>query len=592
MNNNIAPDLEKIKSNTPVSLKISRQLDKKLKALDRFEKINGKSADTFLERGKIYIEKNSPTIALNHLKQSLSLKKSLECIHKLSICYGKLNKNQEASELFEKHLKDFEWSGAYWSLLAYYKKVAGDYHAAFGAAHVAINKFDQAFPPTWRIIRASTRKTENFELAYELTKKYIDKGGDYSRELIEAYLDICLALEEDHAREAMTFLENTSFDWKQDPILLGQAGLLYTALGHFEEAITMYQLASKIDPEDVTIRWNYSLVQLRTGRIKEGFENYKIRWKWNEFPSPKRIFDKPNFNTISKKELQARTFKDAKIMIWYEQGIGDQLRFYSALPKFLEEFPNSVIEPSTKTEVLLNNSFPDIPTNVNNLNYETLQALKQDFDFHIPVGDMFLYVMNKYGNQLLDENFSVMKSYLVPDKLRSLFWKDKLNNLSQKPKIGFAWRSGVVDLKRSRFYTNLKQWEKLFMNPNFSFVNLQYDLSHDQLQERHPEVKEYFLDTGFLDQKDDLEGAQALISNLDFVISPASTPGMMASASGIPTVIYHKPNIWSFGRIGKFVKNPIYENTQSYHTMAIRDNSELVNDITDFVINFFEKKSC
>ena len=56
------------------------------------------------------------------------------------------------------------------------------------------------------------------------------------------------------------------------------------------------------------------------------------------------------------------------------------------------------------------------------------------------------------------------------------------------------------------------------MNPNFSFVNLQYDLSHDQLQERHPEVKEYFLDTGFLDQKDDLEGAQALISNLDFVI--------------------------------------------------------------------------
>ena len=64
---------------------------------------------------------------------------------------------------------------------------------------------------------------------------------------------------------------------------------------------------------------------------------------------------------------------------------------------------------------------------------------------------------------------------------------------------------------------------------------------------------------------------------------------MMASASGVPTVIYHKPNIWSFGRIGKFVKNPIYENTRSYHTMAIRDNSELVNDITDFVINFLKK---
>ena len=121
-------------------------------------------------------------------------------------------------------------------------------------------------------------------------------------------------------------------------------------------------------------------------------------------------------------------------------------------------------------------------------------------------------------------------------------------------------------------------------------MNLQYDLSHDELLNEHPEVKDYFLDTGFLDQRDDLEGAQALISNLDFVISTASTPGMMASASGVPTVIYHKPNIWSFGRIGKFVKNPIYENTLSYHTITIKNNDELVNDISDFVVNFLKNK--
>ena len=60
MNNSVTPDLEKIKSDTPVSLKTSRQINKKLKALDRFEKNNGKSAETSLERGKIYIEKNAP----------------------------------------------------------------------------------------------------------------------------------------------------------------------------------------------------------------------------------------------------------------------------------------------------------------------------------------------------------------------------------------------------------------------------------------------------------------------------------------------------------------------------------------------------
>ena len=56
----------------------------------------------------------------------------------------------------------------------------------------------------------------------------------------------------------------------------------------------------------------------------------------------------------------------------------------------------------------------------------------------MPVGDMFFYVMRKYGNQLLDKNFSVMKSYLIADKLRDIYWRDKLNHLSQKPKIGFV----------------------------------------------------------------------------------------------------------------------------------------------------------
>ena len=115
----------------------------------------------------------------------------------------------------------------------------------------------------------------------------------------------------------------------------------------------------------------------------------------------------------------------------------DQLIFFCT-SKFAEEFPNLIIEPSPKIEVLLNNTFPNIPTKVHNFNPETLHALEEDFDFHMPVGDMFFYVMRKYGNQLLDKNFSVMKSYLIADKLRDIYWRDKLNHLSQKPKIGFA----------------------------------------------------------------------------------------------------------------------------------------------------------
>ena len=588
MNENIASNIKNTRPDLSISFKTSRLINKKLKALDRFEKRNGRDYKTLLERGKIYLEKNSPTIALNYFKESLASKKTLESIHKIAICYGKLDKNQEASELFEEYLKDFEWSGAYWSLYAFYKKMVGDYQAAFGAAHTAIGRFDQAIPETWRIISQSAAKTDNYLPAYNLAKIYIEKGDNYNVDLIETYINSAIQLEGPEVDDAITFLETTSFNWKEVSILSGLAAGLYQLKGDLEKAREFSEKALLLEPRDISIKWNLSLAQMRTGRIKEGFENYEVRWLWPDFPSPRRTFDKPHFNTISDEDLRANTFKNSRIMVWYEQGIGDQVRFFSALPKFAEEFPNLIIEPGRKTEVLINNTFPNIPTRTYNFDFETLHAIEEDFDFHIPVGSMFLYVMKKYGEQILDTNYSVMKSYLIPDKLRSLYWKDKLNKLSQKPKIGFSWRSGVVDKKRYSSYTNLKQWEQLFKNPAFSFVNLQYDLSHEELLEKHPEVNEYFLDTGFLDQKDDLEGAQALISNLDFVISPASTPGMIASASGIPSVIYHKPNIWSFGRIGKFVRNPIFENTSSYHTINIRDNDVLINDISNYVINFFK----
>ena len=62
-------------------------------------------------------------------------------------------------------------------------------------------------------------------------------------------------------------------------------------------------------------------------------------------------------------------------------------------------------------------------------------------------------------------------------------------------------------------------------------------------------------DTGYLDQKDDLEGTLALISNLDLVLSPASSPSMM-SVYGIPSIIYAMGDVHWFGRRGKFTNTP------------------------------------
>ena len=192
--NKFSEDLIKTKMEQPVGLKAERLIDKKLKALNKFERVHGKSDGTLLERGKIYLEKNSPEIAIKYLKQSLQNKKNLETIHKLSICYGKLDLDNEASELFEEHLPDFKWSGAFWCLLAYYKKKVGDNHAAHSAAYTAIAKFDQVAPAVWRILHNAGLDIERYQEGYELSKKYIIKNNNIDEILVETFIGNCLQL--------------------------------------------------------------------------------------------------------------------------------------------------------------------------------------------------------------------------------------------------------------------------------------------------------------------------------------------------------------------------------------------------------------
>ena len=51
---------------------------------------------------------------------------------------------------------------------------------------------------------------------------------------------------------------------------------------------------------------------------------------------------------------------------------------------------------------------------------------------------------------------------------------------------------------------------------------------------------------------DDLEGALALISNLDLVITASTAPCSIASACGISTIIYSSPHLFTYGRWEKF----------------------------------------
>ena len=243
-----------------------------------------------------------------------------------------------------------------------------------------------------------------------------------------------------------------------------------------------------------------------------------------------------------------------------------------------------IIETSEKTFSILKHSYPDIEVRISTMD-DDLTTPVEDFDYHIPSGTLFYNAIQQNSYKLQDKTSTFFNSFLLPDKLRQDYWKNKLNSQTTKPKIGLCWTSGMQNTRRLKHYTTLEKWTELIEHDGFSFVNLQYNLSMDELFAKG-NITRNFLNTGFLDQKDDLEGVVSLLSNLDYVISTSSSPSMLASAVGVPTVIFSAINIDWLGRSKKFGQHPLFSNTLIYPTLNAESDKEIVPDI----ISLLEKK--
>ena len=103
----------------------------------------------------------------------------------------------------------------------------------------------------------------------------------------------------------------------------------------------------------------------------------------------------------------------------------------------------------------------------------------------------------------------------------------------------------------------------------------------------------YFLDTGYLDQIDDIEGAVALISNLDLIISSGSAPLILGGAFGKETWVYGQYGPFSLGRKGDFFSNPVLPNMKHYTAKESAFDKNLIpkfsRKLDDFVTNFYKK---
>ena len=315
--------------------------------------------------------------------------------------------------------------------------------------------------------------------------------------------------------------------------------------------------------------WNKSLLQLSYGDLKNGWKNYEVRWDWERFPTRKFDFPSPKW--------MGESLAGKSILLWGEQGIGDEILFLTALPKLLELGPSSIgIFVSKKLVPVVERWYPNAIVYPFGEGTEVSEDI--NFDYHLPVGSLPL----RLGN--LDISGP---KHFIKERPETIALRERL--LSEYPGktriIGLSWRSGVLNYRRNQHYLSHRAVADILKDApeDVLFVSLQYSLADEEREELGSESNLYIPDEDFFD---DLGSQLNYIQACDLVLTSGSVCLALAGITAQPCITWGPKRMWTLLGQDKYPWFPLV------HMIKCEPNWDLgalVNNIRKLLHIFYSR---
>lgn len=313
----------------------------------------------------------------------------------------------------------------------------------------------------------------------------------------------------------------------------------------------------KIDPEDTSLRHNLGLSLLGQRRWDEAWDYYsasvgtKSRLLMKYLDDPEPTWDGS---------------KDKTVVVYGEQGIGDEVCAASMLPDVIRDSKKVIIDCDFRLKGLFARSFPE--ATVYGTRWKPSTKWQEVKDKTIDASIAGFEVGRFYRKS--DESFPGTP-YLTPCPLRTSMWKSS----KTKPRIGIAWTGGIWENASMFRELPLSKWQPIFDAIDAEFVSLQYkDASKDI--EGTP-VKQYPWAT----LTNDYDDTAALVASCDLVIAMQTSVAHLAGALGIPCwVMIPKVSQWRYGE--SYTDLPWYKSVQLFRQVK----EWPVDDIADKLAHF------
>ncbi len=335
-----------------------------------------------------------------------------------------------------------------------------------------------------------------------------------------AFVDMGMFDEARHAFETSLLLDSSSFEAR-----FNLAKLASREGEHQFAAFSLETLKKTIVLENSReadlIGLYLGIEYLICGRLKEGWELYEKGFSSHIPPSlarnPNREFAVPAWEG---QVLAA----DERLMIWREQGVGDELRFSALIPLLCPSIrSNLIFECDERLINLFSGSMPGVKI-------RSEKDSSNDFSYHLPVGSLPKFLMHS------PDVLRRARQFLFPNSSHVEEFSRRLANFKDKKLIGICWRSHVLSAKRNRKYTALDDWDGILSLPDTVFVNLQYGDCEHEIREAEKKLGIRIVRWDDVDLKNDFDRTAALIKNLDLVISVSTSVVPLAGAVGVSTI--------------------------------------------------------
>lgn len=289
------------------------------------------------------------------------------------------------------------------------------------------------------------------------------------------------------------------------------------------------------------LRYHLAFEYLARGRIDEGFRFYESGLSpyipHGMARQPARQFAVPRWDGQALSAGQT-------LLIWREQGIGDEIMFSTCLHE-LEDLPCKVIlETDARFVSIYQRSFPKFSVRAQAyLPHERFAPVFNDYDFHLPVGSLphlFRKDLTSFARG--------RQRCLLPAPALVQKYRERLDAFRGQRLVGICWRSGMTSVTRNSGYTHLIDWKDILTLPGHQFVNLQYGDCEAELAEAERAHGVRILRWSDLNLKDDLDDVFALMSCLDIVVSVSTAVFPMAASLGMPALQLNARHWANFGQ--------------------------------------------